>query len=43
MKRYLNYLIKRLEILIYNKIIPVFIFDGDKLPAKKNTEEEREK
>jgi hypothetical protein len=35
--------VKKLEILLRYKIIPVFIFDGDKLPAKKNIEEEREK
>lgn len=41
--KYMSYLLRRLNSLIQNGIIPVIIFDGDKLPMKKGEEEEREK
>jgi hypothetical protein len=37
------YLNRRLDSLINNNITPVIIFDGDKLPMKKEEESEREK
>ena len=42
-KKYLIYLEKRLEQLLSYNIVPVIIFDGDKLPMKKIEEDERQK
>lgn len=42
-KKYLGYLVRRLEHLLQFNIIPVLVFDGDKLPMKKLAEQEREK
>lgn len=41
--KYLVYLQDRLNMLIRNGIIPVMIFDGDKLPMKKEEEADRER
>lgn len=37
------YLNKRLDMLVYNKITPIIVFDGDKLPMKKEEENDRER
>ena len=37
------YLMKKLDLLVQNKITPIIIFDGAKLPMKQMEEEEREK
>ena len=42
-KRYLKYLNKRVEQLLRFNIIPIIVFDGDKLQMKKFEEEERQK
>ena len=42
-KRYLKYLNKRVEQLLRFNIIPIIVFDGDKLQMKKIEEEERQK
>ena len=42
-KRYLKYLNKRVDQLLRFNIIPVIVFDGDKLQMKKIEEEERQK
>ena len=42
-KRYLKYLNKRVDQLLRFKIIPIIVFDGDKLQMKKFEEEERQK
>ncbi len=42
-KKYLAYLIRRLDQLLKFNIHPIIIFDGDKLPMKKMEEEERER
>lgn len=39
--KHLNIINKKLEILLTNKIIPVLVFDGDKLPSKSHTDELR--
>ncbi len=41
--RYLSYLNRRLDSMLQNHIHPVIIFDGDKLPMKKEEESDREK
>ena len=38
----INYFTKKLQLLLRNEIIPIFIFDGDKLPMKINEEDKRE-
>ena len=40
--RCLNYFTKKLQLLLRNEVIPIFIFDGDKLPMKLNEEDKRE-
>ena len=42
-KRYLKYLNKRVDQLLRFNIIPIIVFDGDKLQMKKIEEEERQK
>lgn len=42
-KAYVNYFNKKIEMLRYFDITPYFVFDGDYLPSKANTEKEREK
>ena len=42
-KRYLKYLNKRVDQLLRFNIIPIIVFDGDKLQMKKIEEEERKK
>ena len=42
-KRYIKYLNKRVEQLLRFNIIPIIVFDGDKLQMKKIEEEERQK
>lgn len=41
-KAYINYFLKKIEMLKYFNITPYFVFDGDYLPSKGNTEKERE-
>ena len=38
----INYFTKKLQLLLKNEIIPIFIFDGDKLPMKISEEDKRE-
>ena len=40
--RSLIYFTKKLNLLLYNEITPIFVFDGDKLPMKINEEDKRE-
>jgi exonuclease-1 len=42
-EKFLNYLIRKLKQLLDNKIIPVMVFDGDRLPMKKFEEDDRAK
>ncbi|XP_063681939.1 exonuclease 1-like [Bolinopsis microptera] len=39
--RYVNYIAKRIKLLLYNKVYPVMVFDGCNTPSKKNTNEKR--
>eukprot|EP00048_Salpingoeca_helianthica_P020639 m.7625 g.7625 ORF g.7625 m.7625 type:complete len:803 (+) comp5069_c0_seq1:158-2566(+) len=39
---FVNYCMKRAAMMIHHKVRPVFVFDGDYLPAKKGTEGERQ-
>jgi exonuclease-1 len=41
-KAYINYFNKRIQMLRHFNIKPYFVFDGDYLPSKGNTEKERE-
>ncbi len=36
-------MMRKLQMMLKYNIIPLLVFDGDKLPAKKNKEDEREK
>jgi exonuclease-1 len=39
--KYVKFCMKRIELLKSNGVIPYVVFDGDNLPMKKNTEQER--
>eukprot|EP00871_Galdieria_phlegrea_P002842 jgi/Galph1/3559/GphlegSOOS_G2195.1 len=36
--RYIDYFIERIKMLLYNRVIPIVIFDGARLPAKDETD-----
>lgn len=40
-QKYINYILKRIDMLNHFQIKPFFVFDGDYLPCKKGTEVER--
>ncbi|PWZ00127.1 hypothetical protein BCV70DRAFT_200289 [Testicularia cyperi] len=40
--RYISYALSRIRMLQHHGVKPYLVFDGDKLPAKQGTEEERE-
>ena len=39
--RFVNYCMKRIAMLVHNRVRPVVVFDGAYLPAKRATEAER--
>ncbi|KAL5253322.1 hypothetical protein ACHWQZ_G013192 [Mnemiopsis leidyi] len=39
--KYVNYIVKRIKLLLYHKIYPIMVFDGCNTPSKKNTNEKR--
>jgi XPG N-terminal domain len=41
--RYVKYCMSRVQLLLKNGITPIIVFDGDKLPAKRHTEESRQR
>lgn len=41
--RYIAYVCRKLRFLLDHGVIPILVFDGDRLPAKKGTEHERQK
>jgi exonuclease-1 len=38
---YLNYVLKRLDMMLFNNVKPFLVLDGGHLPSKANKEEER--
>lgn len=42
-RKYINYFMKQLQLLIDNRIHPLIVFDGDDFPAKRYTNEARRK
>ena len=41
--KYISYFMKKIQLLINNRVRPLVVFDGNDLPAKKNTNEMRRK
>ena len=38
---YVDWCVKRVKLLLYHKVTPLMVFDGDRLPEKQKTEAER--
>ncbi|KAL0097822.1 PIN domain-like protein [Phycomyces blakesleeanus] len=42
-RRYVEYFIRQVDMLLYHKVIPIIVFDGKPLPIKSHTNDQRSK